>query len=66
MGKKESIIMKYIRRMYVSIIPLLLPGSALARKEATAVPEPSTILLLGFAIIGLGAFLFWKARKGRK
>jgi len=52
--------------MYVSIIPLLLPGSALARKEATAVPEPSTILLLGFAIIGLGAFLFWKARKGRK
>jgi len=66
MGKKESIIMKYIRRMYVSIIPLLLPGSALARNEATAVPEPSTILLLGFAIIGLGAFLFWKARKGKK
>ena len=42
----------------LSIIPL---SSAFA--VTTQVPEPSTLLLLGCTIAGLGLFLFWKSRK---
>jgi hypothetical protein len=32
----------------------------------TAVPEPSTIILLGFAIAALGFYLYWRSKKKKR
>jgi len=33
---------------------------------ATVAPEPSTIILLGFAIAALGLYLYWRSKKKKR
>jgi heme/copper-type cytochrome/quinol oxidase subunit 4 len=45
-----------------TIILTVLPFPAIA-DDSIATPEPSTLMLLGVAVVALGLFLFWKAKK---
>ncbi|MBN2255944.1 MAG: PEP-CTERM sorting domain-containing protein [Deltaproteobacteria bacterium] len=55
--------MKCIYYVSACSLALLLPSVSFADGGPITIPEPSTILLLGVAIIGVAAFLFWKTRK---
>jgi hypothetical protein len=50
------------------ILMIIVPLSrAMADDGVTAtVPEPSTIILLGFAIAALGFYLYWRSRKKKR
>lgn len=48
-----------------TILVIIVPLSRVMADDGvtTAVPEPSTILLLGFAIAALGFYLYWRSKK---
>ena len=50
----------------ISTIVSIFVTSCVIADDGTTLPEPSTILLLGFSIICLGIFLFWKAKWKKK
>ena len=48
-----------------TILVIIVPLSRVMADDGVtaAVPEPSTILLLGFAIAALGFYLYWRSKK---
>jgi len=49
----------------LTILVIIAPLSRVTADDGvtTAVPEPSTIILLGFAIAVLGFYLYWRSKK---
>jgi hypothetical protein len=50
------------------ILVIIVPLSRAMADDGitTAVPEPSTIILLGFAIAALGFYLYWRSKKKKR
>lgn len=55
--------MKVIKLMSLNIITLSVSQAIADDGITTAVPEPSNIILLGFAIAALGFYLYWRSKK---
>ncbi|MBN2661081.1 MAG: PEP-CTERM sorting domain-containing protein [Tannerellaceae bacterium] len=54
-------------KLLTSLIIIAPLSPAMADDGITAtVPEPSTILLLGFAIAALGFYLYWRSKKKKR
>ncbi|MBW2631844.1 MAG: PEP-CTERM sorting domain-containing protein [Deltaproteobacteria bacterium] len=54
--------------LLLTILVIIAPLSRVMADDGitTALPEPSTILFLGFTIAALGFYLYWRSKKRRR